>query len=70
MQMDVFIEAYVVVPKYSHSNEMAIRNVVSTYSIIHISNNGLKLGISLSAIWTFKMADLIRDIHVIFFCTQ
>ena len=71
--MDRFIEAYVIVPKYSHSNEMVIRNFlkfVSTYSIITNSNNEVKMGISLSAIWKFKMSDLIRVIHIILFCTQ
>ena len=58
--MDLFIEAYVIVPKYSHSNEMVIRfffKFVSTYNFISISNNVVKMGISLSAIWQFKMAD-------------
>ena len=71
--MDFFIEPYVIVPKYSHSNEMVIRNLlkfVSTYNIITISNNLVKIGVSFSAIWKFKMADLIRVIHIILFCTQ
>ena len=40
--MDLSIEAYVIVPTYSHSNEMVIRNLlkfVSTFIIIYISNN-------------------------------
>ena len=50
--MDLFIEVYVIVPKYTHSNEMVLRNClkfISTY-IIYISNNLIKNGISLSAI--------------------
>ena len=71
--MNLFIEAYVIVPKYSHSNEMVIQNFlkfVSTYNIITISNNLVKIGISSSAIWKFKMADLIRVVHIILLCTQ
>ena len=71
--MDLFIEAYVIVPKYSHSNEMVICNLskfVSIYHIITISNNLVKMGISLSAIWKFKMADLIRVINIILFGTK
>ena len=71
--MDLSIEAYVIVPTYSHSNEMVIRNLlkfISTFIIIYISNNLVKMGISLSAIWYFKMADLIRVIHIMLFRTQ
>ena len=60
--MDLFIEPYVIVPKYSHSNEIVIQNFlkfVSTYNIIAISNKFVKMGISLLTIWKFKIADLI-----------
>ena len=65
-------EAYVIIPKYSHSNEMVIRNLlkfVSTYNIITIRNNLVKMRISLSAIWKFKIAGLIRVIHIMLFNT-
>ena len=51
--MDLFIEAYVIVQKYF----IKVRFYVSSF-VITISDNLVKIGMSLSAIWKFKMADL------------